>query len=200
MSEPKKRQPGRPSLPVEEKRSRNLTFRSRGDLRDRLNDAASQAGRSISEEIESRLEQSFETEDRVALVREIADKNLKDMDQRVEAFRAEREKFWSEKEKVYREMDVELQSAKALLDVQTERISHLQRIQDRLQGAEDTLTALLGKNEQKSELVRHVVLELGKIPDDQLVSEDTARRLERVIADNISVHAVALAAEKWAQK
>ena len=157
-------------------------IRMREDLRRKLAKDAERNETTLNGEIVARLEQSYETENRVALVREISDQALKDMNQIAEAARVEREKFWSEKEKIYQEMDAELQSDKALLNVQTERISHLQRIQDRLQGAEDTLTALLGKNKQKSELVRQIVLELGKIPDDQPVSEETARRLEGVIA------------------
>ncbi len=50
---------GRPALDPSDRKSRNLTFRSRGDLRARLDQAASQSERSISEEIEYRLERSF---------------------------------------------------------------------------------------------------------------------------------------------
>ena len=55
---PKKR--GRPALPESERKSRNLTFRARGDLRDRLLRSANESGRSMSEEIEFQLEQGFE--------------------------------------------------------------------------------------------------------------------------------------------
>jgi hypothetical protein len=50
---------GRPPIPEEERRSRNLTFRSRGKLHEQLQAAAAASGRSISEEIERRLDQSF---------------------------------------------------------------------------------------------------------------------------------------------
>jgi hypothetical protein len=51
--------------PAEPKRN-NLTFRVRGDLRERLSNAAALAQRSISEEIEFRLERSFAEADVLA--------------------------------------------------------------------------------------------------------------------------------------
>src|SRR5215216_475715 len=62
------RKGGRPALSSERKKSQTLTFRTRTDLRKTLEAAAEQAGRSISEEVEYRLQRSF---DREALVFEI---------------------------------------------------------------------------------------------------------------------------------
>jgi hypothetical protein len=60
MTEGNKNRPrGRPPVPMSEKRVRNFTFRSRGDMHERLSEAAEVNGRSISEEIERRLERSF---------------------------------------------------------------------------------------------------------------------------------------------
>jgi hypothetical protein len=53
---------GRPPKPEHERRRANLTFRIRDDVRYRLAVYAVQAGRSISEEIERRLEQSLNEE------------------------------------------------------------------------------------------------------------------------------------------
>jgi hypothetical protein len=50
---------GRPPVPDSQRRSTNFTFRSRGELHSRLAGAAAQSNRSISEEIEWRLERSF---------------------------------------------------------------------------------------------------------------------------------------------
>ncbi len=58
MAELAKRR-GRPPVPDSQRRSTNFTFRSRGDLHSRLAGAAAQSNRSISEEIEWRLERSF---------------------------------------------------------------------------------------------------------------------------------------------
>ncbi len=59
MDAEKKKQRGRPALPAEQKRSKNLTFRIRDGMKQRLERAAAPADRSISEEIEHRLEMSF---------------------------------------------------------------------------------------------------------------------------------------------
>lgn len=50
---------GRPSKPVAEVKRAHLTFRVRDALRDRVAQVAAEQGRSISEEIEHRLERSF---------------------------------------------------------------------------------------------------------------------------------------------
>jgi hypothetical protein len=52
---------GRPPKAEADRKSRNFTFRSRGDLHARLAEAAGESGRSMSEEIERRLERSFLT-------------------------------------------------------------------------------------------------------------------------------------------
>ena len=59
MHDDQKRRPGRPPKPETERKSRNFTFRSRGSLDAQLKEAARQSGRSVSEEIEFRLERSF---------------------------------------------------------------------------------------------------------------------------------------------
>jgi hypothetical protein len=56
---------GRPPIDAEQRKSFNMTFRARAGLRERLAEAAEQSGRSTSEEIELRLEQSFELQQRV---------------------------------------------------------------------------------------------------------------------------------------
>jgi hypothetical protein len=50
---------GRPPVSADEKKDRNFTFRSRGDMHERLSNAAALNRHSISEEIEYRLERSF---------------------------------------------------------------------------------------------------------------------------------------------
>jgi hypothetical protein len=69
MTEAKKGRPrGRPPVPATEKKVRNFTFRSRGDMHERLSEAAVLSGRSISEEIEYRLDASFKRDDMQAYV------------------------------------------------------------------------------------------------------------------------------------
>jgi hypothetical protein len=59
MAAKKSKPRGRPPLPPGEKRAKNFTFRSRGNMHDRLSKAAARSGRSLSEEIEHRLDRSF---------------------------------------------------------------------------------------------------------------------------------------------
>lgn len=55
---PKRR--GRPPLDAAARKDGNLTFRTRGDLRQRLDAEARKNGRTVSEEVEWRLERSLE--------------------------------------------------------------------------------------------------------------------------------------------
>jgi len=55
----KRKRVGRPPKPAEERRRSHFTFRTTDKLREQLRDAAAVSGRSISEEIEIRLLQSF---------------------------------------------------------------------------------------------------------------------------------------------
>lgn len=50
---------GRPRLPEEERKGAHIKIRTRGGTRERLEAAAARHGRSVSEEVERRLEESF---------------------------------------------------------------------------------------------------------------------------------------------
>ena len=58
-----KKRIGRPPKAKEDRKAVNFTFRSRGQMRDLLKAAAAASGRSISEEIEYRLQNSFREDD-----------------------------------------------------------------------------------------------------------------------------------------
>jgi Arc-like DNA binding domain len=58
----KRKRIGRPPKPAKNRKSVNFTFRSREGMREQLRVAAGLSGRSISEEIEYRLVQSFRDE------------------------------------------------------------------------------------------------------------------------------------------
>src|SRR3954468_1342001 len=58
MAQQKRKRGGQPKEPAARKRN-NLTFRTRDDLRERLEQAAARSGRSVSEEIEYRLLRDF---------------------------------------------------------------------------------------------------------------------------------------------
>lgn len=60
MTTPSGRRPrGRPQVPDEAKKRNNVTIRMRDELKSKIQQAAAEHGRSISEEIERRLEHSF---------------------------------------------------------------------------------------------------------------------------------------------
>jgi hypothetical protein len=58
------------------RRSQQMKFRVRGGLGDKLRDAAALSGHSISEEIERRLEQSFQAADIASVVRDAVREEL----------------------------------------------------------------------------------------------------------------------------
>ena len=58
-----KRTRGRPALPKAERKRGIFTFRATDALRQRVADSAKQSGRSISEELEYRVEESYRRED-----------------------------------------------------------------------------------------------------------------------------------------
>jgi hypothetical protein len=65
---PRKRPRGRPPRREGERLSKNRTFRVRGGLDEKLQAAAAASGRSVSEEIEFRLDQSFDRDAFIGLV------------------------------------------------------------------------------------------------------------------------------------
>ncbi|HYI30319.1 MAG TPA: toxin-antitoxin system HicB family antitoxin [Bradyrhizobium sp.] len=59
---------GRPAVAPEQRKSKNFTFRGTGDLHERLRLAAQKSHGSVSEEIEARLLESFDTAQKVDTV------------------------------------------------------------------------------------------------------------------------------------
>ncbi len=70
----KRKRPGRPPRGEYVDKRKTLSTRITSELRDRLDKSADESGRSLSQEIEFRLEQSFRAED--AYYREFGDKSL----------------------------------------------------------------------------------------------------------------------------
>lgn len=67
-AEPKRR--GRPPKAPADRKGGNITFRAHPDFRAKLEDAAAQSGRTITQEVELRVERSFRDDDLRALIRE----------------------------------------------------------------------------------------------------------------------------------
>lgn len=92
MPEAKRR--GRPPLSETERKGRNLTFRSRNQLRKRLVAAARSNKRSMSEEIEGRLESTFSVDPTLEMIFSVMNleslqgKNWKDDQTSAETVRA----------------------------------------------------------------------------------------------------------------
>ena len=77
MARKKQSKLGRPPKHEGERLSKNRTFRVRGTLDEQLAAAAQEAGRSVSEEIEHRLEESFRREERDDLMMQAIEHTLK---------------------------------------------------------------------------------------------------------------------------
>ncbi len=73
MDQPRKRG-GQPKDPAERKRN-NLTFRVRDRIRSILEEAATEAGRSVSEEIEYRVERSFQDDRILELYKDLQERH-----------------------------------------------------------------------------------------------------------------------------
>ena len=78
MAEDQVKRRGRPPKDPTDRKDGNLTFRTRGSLRERLSAAATENGRSISEEVERRLEASFEGFDAASAVSAAARRAIDD--------------------------------------------------------------------------------------------------------------------------
>jgi hypothetical protein len=91
MTAKKSRPRGRPPLAPSEKKRRNFTFRSTDELHEALSKASAASGRSLSEEIEWRVGQSFFMQDVVRMAVSAAiEKTLAYVDERLAKEEAER--------------------------------------------------------------------------------------------------------------
>ncbi len=180
MTEAKKnRSPGRPALPMTEKKARNFTFRSRGDMHERLSEAAAADGRSISEEIEVRLVQSFEMQERMAAFREQFEKRVEGVRQMADEKVAEAKKSEENARAIAEEAKRGMLKAKQELDKEYLEIEReLEKATTALQFAD----ALLGDDKQKSELLRRIVIEIARWPENWAANPDFRERLLGAVA------------------
>jgi len=86
-----KRRRGRPPLPEHQRKGRILKFRARGDLVSRMQAAATATGRSVSEEIEYRLERSFQNVDELADLKETVTAVFSNLGNTIEGLKQEAE-------------------------------------------------------------------------------------------------------------
>jgi hypothetical protein len=79
----RKKAVGRPPRREGERLSKNRTFRVRGDLDEKLQEAAEDSRHSVSEEIERRLEDSFLRTNLLALMKERFEDAFRDLPEKV---------------------------------------------------------------------------------------------------------------------
>jgi hypothetical protein len=142
-------------LPKEKKKARNFTFRSRGDMHDRLSEAAARNQRSLSEEIESRLAESFQTEGINAA--------LKGLNQELESVKL------LKKENTFTIADLDdalakFSAARASGNVRAEQVRRMEKVTASAQ----MVDILLGGSKLKSELLRSLAIKLAEVSEDEL--------------------------------
>ncbi|MGY3240555.1 DNA repair exonuclease SbcCD ATPase subunit [Bradyrhizobium sp. USDA 4448] len=169
----KKRPRGRPSVPEAEKKARNFTFRSRGDMHERLSEAAAQAGRSISEEIETRLSQSFEMESKMTAFRQEWEHRIRDHREVAEQARRDLEATKAEVKTISEDAKKQMAEQSALL-------ADLQAISDQREAAANMVDILIGENEASRDLVRKIAFELMNTPDWDSSEAGRAAMAERI--------------------
>jgi hypothetical protein len=149
-----KKRIGRPAKSEEDRRDVNFTFRSRGQMRERLKTAADAARRSISEEIELRLEKSFwqeETEKDTAKLQIALPERLRGrLDQ------AAKDKGHSINTEIFDRLDVSFQledREKMIEKAARDGVQGLQEVEEIIQRAvraRDLLAAELSKSKHES--------------------------------------------------
>jgi chromosome segregation ATPase len=160
------------------KESPHLRIRIDPKLLAKLEKAREKNGRTLTGEIVDRLEASYEQAERMSAFKEGMEARVEDLRLRL----AESES-WAEKQ--LEEANAESAKFQKQIVNLTAKVDEVRRSSEEAMHAVALIDVLLGNDKQKSELLRVFALELGRIPEDQMNSPDTARRLERVIAENV---------------
>ena len=175
MTEAKEKRPrGRPPVAAGEKKVRNITFRSRDDMHERLSDAAATKGRSLSEEIEARLAQSFDVEERMAAFRETWEKRIEDLRQISEQQRKQAEQSREKAEQSHEKADqlraeagAFAEHAKHEIEKVTSKLEEIERKAEKNVASATMVDILLGDDKSKSALLREVALNIARMSSDQ---------------------------------
>jgi len=130
-------------------------------MHERLSQAAAKDGRSLSEEIEARLAQSFEVEQRITAFQETWDKRIEDWRRIAEQLRGDVEQQRQEIKNIREQ---------AKLDM-AQQAAELKKMESEVEKYATTATMidiLLGEDKLKSDLLRQAVLSLAKLSRDEL--------------------------------
>ncbi len=158
---------GRPPVPESEKKGRNFTFRSRGDMHERLSEAAAKNQRSLSEEIEKRLEASFLFDERIMDLQTLWQKRVADLREMAEANRAQAADAMKELEAVIADTN--------------QKLTEMEKEVEAVDRSASLIDVMLGKNESSQDLMRSIALEL--MANSDWNGSSTARK---AMADRIS--------------
>ena len=156
--------------------TQHLRVRIEPKLLTKLEKSREKNGRTLTGEIVSRLEQSFQTDDRVAKVEELMLQRMEDWkdryDERLETVWQQRKEAQATAEQTLK--DLELQKAE---------FEQFQRKTEGAIRAAAVVDVLLGRNKLKSDLLRSFAFELAAVAEDWLASESNSRQLaDRALA------------------
>jgi hypothetical protein len=168
----------------------HLRIRLEPELLAKLEKSREKEGRTLTGEIERRLAQSFETDDRMAILKESMEARLADAMQRVKESRAwaekEREEIRAEEEKFHAEVE-ELRAS--LRELRSKHEADYRELENEIELArrgEAVVDVLLGKNKDKSELLRLLALKLADMPEDWVTNEEARRQVSKSVGEEFS--------------
>jgi hypothetical protein len=154
----------------------HLRIRIVAKLLAKLEKSREKNGNTLTGEIVARLEQSFQTDDRVAKNQEFLEQRLKDYkdryDERLAAVREQMDKAQAIAEEALK--DKERQRAE---------FEQIERKSEEAIRAAAVIDVLVGGNKLKSDFLRSIALELAEIPADWVANESSRRQLaDRLVA------------------
>jgi hypothetical protein len=158
----------------------HLRLRIEPKLLARLEKFREKEGRTLTGEIMMRLEQSFETEDRMAVFKESMEARLQDARQRIEESRAwaekQRQEIRAEAEELTREL---LETKASIVALKAKHAADYRELEEQIELVERgaaVVDVLLGNDKQKSELLRLLALKVADLPEGWGTNQEIAAR------------------------
>jgi hypothetical protein len=151
------------------KEAPHLRVRIESKLLAKLEKSREKNGHTLTGEIVERLEQSFQTDARMANLQDFMEERLNNYKDR-----------YDERYEVLRQQKEEAQEARAVAE---KALSDIESKNQEAIKAATVIDVLLGANKLKSDFLRSAALELAEIPEDWLAGESNHRQLaDRVVA------------------
>jgi hypothetical protein len=156
-------------------REPHLRIRIESKLLGKLEKSREKNGHTLTGEIVARLEQSFQTDDRIAIYIETAEKRIEDCKRHYDESLAARSK----------ELETAAASTEKFVEDMKRQCDELERTvrkDDEAKRAAAVVDVLLGGNAAKSHFLRSLAVGLAELPDDWFANESNRRQLiERVV-------------------